>query len=235
MNLLLLSNSTLPGEGLLEWAEPCIREFTANIKGRVAFIPYAAVTVSYEEYYIRVRDRFREWGIEVESVHHFKSPAGLIEKSEFIITGGGNTFHLLHELQEHKLLQLIRERVLHTASYLGWSAGANLACPGIMTTNDMPIIETQGLEALNLLPFQLNPHFTEKRIEGHGGESREDRIKEFLEIHKEKKVIGLREGSGLLLQDGKLTLKGKSTALIFERAKEAIEVKSSSDLTYLLV
>ena len=62
MNLLLISNSTNAGEAYLKYP---INEIATTLAGvtEVAFVPYAAVTFSYDEYERKVQDRFKEIGI----------------------------------------------------------------------------------------------------------------------------------------------------------------------------
>ncbi|HRD54604.1 MAG TPA: dipeptidase PepE, partial [Flavobacteriales bacterium] len=113
--------------------------------------------------------------------------------------------------------------------YMGWSAGANVACPTVMTTNDMPIVEPPSMRALGLVPFQINPHYTEATIPGHGGESRDQRIAEYLALHPNMPVVGLREGSLLHVNDGSMRLEGKGMKL-FRQGQEAKEFVGETDL-----
>lgn len=83
----------------------------------------------------------------------------MVEDAAFIVVGGGNTFALLSRVEQNGLLDVIRRRVTAGVPYVGWSAGANLACPTIMTTNDMPIVQPQSLHALNPVPYQINLHY----------------------------------------------------------------------------
>jgi dipeptidase E len=117
--------------------------------------------------------------------------------------------------------------------YAGWSAGSNLACPTIRTTNDMPVIEPRSLDAMGLLPFQLNPHYTERSLSGHGGETRDQRIAEFLALNPGMKVLGLREGSLLRLEDRKLHLKLGPGAKLFSRSRTK-NFKAGANLSFLL-
>ena len=129
-------------------------------------------------------------------------PVKEIESADAIIVGGGNTFHLLKQLYDNGTLWAIRERVLAGVPYIGWSAGSNVACPTIRTTNDMPIVEPSRLDAMRLVPFQINPHYTDEVLPNHGGETRAQRIAEFTKVNPGVVVIGLREGSALRVIHG---------------------------------
>lgn len=234
MRLLLLSNSTNPGESFLEWARPLICDFLKPEDGKILFIPYAAVSLSYDSYYEKVREKFAEMGYETSSIHHFTDPNKALIDSEIIVVGGGNTFHLLYELEKHGLMEVISEKCRQGTPYLGWSAGINLVCPTIRTTNDMPVIQTVSLNALGLLSFQINPHYTDRVIEGHGGESREMRIEEFTRLNQDVAVVGLRESSALKSEHGNISLLGKHSARIFRYNKEPIEWNGIDDISLYL-
>ena len=139
MRLLLISNSTNAGEAYLEYPKRQIADFLGGVR-QVAFVPYAAVTFSYDDYLTKVQARFSELGIDVRSVHRESDPVRMLSQAEAIVVGGGNTFALVKAMQEQGLLRVIRERVPEGVPYVGWSAGSNVACPTICTTNDMPIV-----------------------------------------------------------------------------------------------
>jgi dipeptidase E len=234
MKLLLISNSTNPGEPYLDYPKNKIKDFLGESRVKALFIPFAAVTFSYEEYEKRVSERFREIGHDIISIHNFKNKKTAIEESSAIVVGGGNTWNLLKILQDFGLTELIRQKVLSGTPYIGWSAGSNLACPTIRTTNDMPVVEPASFKALNLIPFQINPHYTDVHPAGHGGETREERIREFIEINAELYVAGLREGTMITMENGKLTLLGSKTMRIFKKGISPFEVTDNDDLSFLL-
>src|SRR5664279_1596585 len=235
MKLLLFSNSTNPGQGFLEHGNEEIKKFLGKKPGRILFIPYAAVTLSYDVYFDKVKEKFRSLGYLIDSIHQTEDPGKAVKESDCIVVGGGNTFHLLQQIQKNNLTKPIANRIKSGALYIGWSAGINLACPTIRTTNDMPIIETENLKGFNLIPFQINPHYTDKQIEGHGGESREMRIEEFLKLNQQKYVIGLREGSALKIESEKITLLGKNSARLFKYGNPPSELTGKDDLNFLLL
>jgi dipeptidase E len=234
MRLLLISNSTMAGEPYLDYCKNDIAEFLGKEKVTALFIPYAGVTMSYDEYEAKVKSRFNEVGHDVVSIHQFNDPVKAVEEAEAIVVGGGSTWHLLHEVRKNGLIEPIRDRVKDDAPYIGWSAGSNLTCPTIKTTNDMPIIDPKGFDALNLIPFQINPHYLDKNAEGHGGETREQRIEEFLVVNQDVTVVGLREGCMFVMEDGEFYHKGDRTCRIFQYGKEFYEVKSGDDFKFLL-
>ena len=198
----------------------------------MVFIPYALQ--DHDVYADRIGARMAAVGVPITSVHSVPDPANAVEESDGIMVGGGNTFRLLRALQRLGLVELIRARVSAGVPYFGASAGSNVACPTIRTTNDMPIVETESLRALHLVPFQINPHYVdppppEQRV----GETRAERLEQFLE-ENDVTVIGLREPSWLLVNDDKMTLHGDGGAVLFRRGLEPEELTAGTDVSHRL-
>ncbi len=232
--LLLLSNSVNYGQGYLDHAEDAIRAFLGSAVSQIAFIPYAGVTMSEDQYARKVRARFEAFGYAVVSAHEVQDPAELVRSSDAIAVGGGNTFRLLQRMQQTGLLSAVRDRALAGVPYIGWSAGSNLACPTIRTTNDMPIVQPDGFDALNLVPFQINPHYLDAHPDKHQGETREQRLLEFVTLNPTVTVVGLREGSMLDVEGDRMRLLGDRTMRVFIGATELTELGTDEDLSFLL-
>jgi dipeptidase E len=227
IRLLLISSSVVYGRGYLDHAEEEIRNHLGDI-GRVLFIPYALH--NHDSYSQKARERCQGIGFELESVHHAADARQAVKSAEALFIGGGNTFRLLKALYENKLLDIIRERVLSGMPYIGSSAGTVVACPTIRTTNDMPIVEPPSLAGLNLVPFQINPHYLDSDPDSrHMGETREERLLQYLEENSTP-VVGLREGAMLCIRDGSVMLKGFAGARIFRRLRDPFEIDSTADL-----
>ncbi len=234
MKLLLISNSTMPGESYLDYPKYEIQKFLGEESVNALFIPYAAVTFSYDSYCEKVEERFSEIGHHIVGIHTFKNPVKAIWNAEAIVVGGGNTWQLVRKLHELKLMNPIREKSFNRTPYIGWSAGSNVACPTLSTTNDMPITDPNGFDCTGLISFQINPHYLDKNPEGHGGETREQRIEEFLEINPGTYVVGLREGTMFKLENGHLDLIGNRPCRIFKKGKAPVELSAGEDFNFLL-
>jgi len=225
--ILLLSTSTLFGGGNLDYAEGEIRDFLGNIR-RVLFVPFALH--DHAAYASRVGERFARLGYGVDSVHEAPDMRQAVRTAEAIFIGGGNTFRLLKSLYDFELLSAIRARVENGMPYMGSSAGSNVAGPTIKTTNDMPIVEPPSFQALGLVSFQINPHYLDPNPGStHMGETREERILQFLE-ENETPVVGLREGAMLRVENGSCELKGPAGARILRRGYEPMEVETGSNI-----
>ncbi|MDA3817759.1 MAG: dipeptidase PepE [Prolixibacteraceae bacterium] len=234
MQLLLISNSSMAGQPYLEYPKKEIQNFLGEENLDILFIPYAAVTFSFDVYERKVNERFEEIGHKVTSIHHFIDPVKAIEEADVIVVGGGNTWQLVRTMRDNGLIEAISAKVKNGAPYIGWSAGSNVACPTIRTTNDMPIIDPKGFDVFNLIPFQINPHYLDANPDGHAGETRQQRIEEFIEINPHLYVVGLREGTMLRLDDNKLSLIGAHPARIFIKGKEPVEVEPGDDVSFLM-
>src|SRR4030095_4906412 len=230
MRLLLLSNSRTEGMRYLEHAEGWLREFLPRSVEEVLFLPYAAVTKSHYDYVEEVSPVFAALGARVSGVHRAHDPVAALRSAQAIVLGCGNPGNLLRELRSHRLvLPMLRQRVLAGVPYIGWSAGSNIASPTIMTTNDMPICDPGGLDALALVPFQINPHYLHGNPEGFKGETREERIREFTVLHPEVWVAGLREGTALRIENASIELLGETACRVFRGSQPPREVKPGDD------
>jgi dipeptidase E len=234
MRLLLISNSTNPGEPYLDYPKNNIKEFLGREPVKALFIPYAAVTFSFDAYENKVSERFREIGHDIVSIHHFSDPVAAVNEASVIVVGGGNTWKLLKMIRDNNLIDIVRQKVLTGTPYIGWSAGSNVACPTIRTTNDMPVVEPDSFGAFNLIPFQINPHYLDANPAGHAGETREQRIEEFIEANHGIFVAGLREGTMLSLENGKISLSGPRHVRIFKKGTVPLELGTTDDLSFLL-
>lgn len=236
--ILAFSSSREGNSGFLEKAIPVIHSFLGSQPLNIAFIPFAAVGKDDDEYLSMVRNAFTglPYTIDIITANNAKA---IIEKADVIMTGGGNTFKLLHDIYQYKLLDVIRDKVNKGAAYIGWSAGSNITGPTIGTTNDMPIIEPHSFNALGLFPFQINPHYYNKPIEGFNGETRDQRLLEFTRMNPGIPIVCLPEGTALKFENGKLELIGEVAAMLFyfeneEKHAKQREIGVGEDLSFLL-
>ena len=229
--ILLVSNSTIHGHRYLDHVEAQIGEFLGNARS-VLFFPFALW--DRDTYAAKAAARFAEMGYAMTSIHSAINPRDAVAATDAIFIGGGNTFRLLKALQDLDLVELIRRRVREGMPYIGSSAGSNVAGPTIRTTNDMPIVEPRSFDAISLVPFQLNPHFQDPDPRStHMGETREERIIQFLE-ENETPVLGLREGAWVLARSGSVMLKGANGARIFRRGEAPVEAKPGDEISSLI-
>ncbi len=234
MRLLLLSNAKREGMGYLEHAAGYFRDFLGGTVDEILFVPYAGVTKTHDQYVEQIRPVFDRLGIRVTGIHTVDDQPAAVRGAQAVVVGGGSTWRLLRELRERLLLRPIRNRTIAGMPYAGWSAGTNLACPTIMTTNDMPICDPGGFDALALVPFQVNPHYLHGNPPGFKGETREERIAEFGVLNPAVWVAGLREGTGFLLEGGSLSLLGEHACRIFRHGREPQELAPGSNFDFLL-
>mgnify|MGYP000874650923 CR=1 FL=1 len=223
-NALLISASSYQDTGYLRHCKNWVKEFLGGCgKEEILFIPYAGVRRTNDEYEQKVIDRLKNSNIK--SIHHYEDKISAIKNASSIAVGGGNTFMLLYTLYKLNLIEPIKEAVANGAKYFGWSAGANIAGKTMMTTNDMPIIMPKSFDSLNIFPYQINPHFISGKLAGHNGESREERLEEFLIANPKETIYALPEGTALLIEDSEAQVIGHSEILKFEYQKEIEKIE----------
>lgn len=235
-NLLLISNSTNAGEKYLNWCKDLIKDF-CNESGvkNVLFIPYAGVSMGYDNYETKVKAVFETLGLNLYSIHKQADAKKAVQEAECIAVGGGNTFHLVYELYRNGIMELISQRAKEGVAYMGWSAGSNVAGMSLKTTNDMPIIEPESFDCMKLVPFQINPHYTDFFDPKHGGETRDDRLNEFTKVNPDMWVAAIREATALRLKEGKLSLIGRNNKMkVFHGSDEPKEYDLNADINFLM-
>jgi dipeptidase E len=237
-DVLLLSNSRAPGRGYLEHAMAEVAGLLAG-RTRLLFIGFASSDPGH--YTELMRDGLRPLGVVVEAAHTAADVPSAIAGAQAVFVGGGNTFRLLRRMRAVKgdkeaggALDVLRERALDGMPYIGVSAGSNLACPTIRTTNDMPIVHPGPFEALGLIPFQVNPHYPYTEApQARSGETREERLAQFVE-ENDVPVLGLREGTWLRVTGGRAQTGGVAAARLFRRGSAPQELDSGADVSWLL-
>ena len=230
-SLLLLSNSATHDRPYLAHA---LQAIAAHLSGRkrLLFVPYALA--DHDGYTATVAEAMRPIGVRVEGVHRHPDPESAVSSAEAVFVGGGNTFRLLRSLRRARLLGPLGDRVRAGLTYLGSSAGTNLACPTIRTTNDMPIVDPDGFDALGLVPFQINPHYIDADPGStHQGETRAQRLTEFCE-ENDVPVLGVREGAWLHVEGEAAALRGASGGVLFRRGHQPVDIVAGTDVSWLL-
>lgn len=230
VNILMLSSSREGDEPYLTSAKPSILEHL-GATNKVLFIPYAGVTLTWDAYAQKVKAALPE--LQITSIHQTDNAQSAVNDASAIMIGGGNTFNLLYTLYSENILQAIRSKVLQGTHYIGWSAGSNICGDSIRTTNDMPIIQPPSFDALRLVPFQINPHYSDYHPTGFNGETRAQRISEFCTLNPDMPVVGIREGSALVRNSQGLQLIGLKDGVVF-CGNESYLVKPQQDLSELL-
>lgn len=230
MNLLMLSSSRKGQEDYLEHARPMILAHLQECQ-ELLFVPFAGVTLDWDQYTDKIRAALPE--LTITGIHQTDDPVAAVKQAPAIAVGGGNTFNLLYQLYQQQLLQPIQQRVQNGMPYIGWSAGSNICGNSIRTTNDMPIIQPPSFTALNLVPFQLNPHYTDYQPPGHNGETRAQRLQEFCTLDPTMPVLAIREGTALVRKGDSLTLQGELAGLVF-KGEEQTEIQPGQDLSAYL-
>ena len=228
--MILASTSTIHGSGYLEYLNPTLEAHFKEVE-TITFIPFARPGgISYDRYTEAASNAFAKINKKVIGLHTAKNRKEALLNGEAIFIGGGNTFELLNQLYQQELLEDLKNVIENGVPYLGTSAGSNICGLNIKNTNDMPIIYPPSFDALGTIPFNINAHYLDPLVGSkHMGETRETRIKEF-HVFNETPVLGLREGSWISVEGDEISLKGKDTARLFQKNKEAVEIASGSIL-----
>jgi|SRR6185437_8980598 len=236
--ILAISSSRVGNSGYLETVVPLIESFLGSKPTKIAFLPFASAESNYEEYAYRIKKAFNNLPYSIETVLP-QNAKEIIIKSNVLMCGGGNTFKLLHDIYELDIFETIRKKVNSGTPYIAWSAGANITGLTIGTTNDMPIIQPQTFNALGFFPFQINPHYTSQKKKGFNGETRDERLKEFMIMNPGIAIVCLPEGAAIQLSKNHLKFIGNEPGILFHQKDNSGSflretISPTADLSFLL-
>ena len=236
--ILAISSSRVGNSGYLETVVPQIESFLGSKPTKIAFLPFASAESNYEDYGLRIKKAFNNLPYSIETVLP-ENAKDVISKSNVLMTGGGNTFKLLHDIYRLDIFEIIRKKVNSGTPYVGWSAGANITGLTIGTTNDMPIIQPQSFNAMGFFPFQINPHYINQKKKGFNGETRDERLKEFMIVNPGIPVVCLPEGAAIQLSKNHLKFIGNEPGILFHQKDNSRQflretISSTDDLSFLL-
>ena len=211
MRALLISNS---GRPFLEHCRAALADFYGSAVRRVGFVS-AATLGDPEFYFTRAKEGLDPLGVDVEHVHWERQPLKTLERVDALFVGGGNTYALLDRVRSSGLLEAVQARARDGMPYAGASAGANLAGPTILTTNDWNVVALSHFGALHLVPFNINPHYKDSDpAMAPGSETREDRIREY-HVRNKNAVVGIEEETMVRWDDGAATVLGQRRVKLF--------------------
>ncbi|OGY24444.1 MAG: hypothetical protein A2172_01645 [Candidatus Woykebacteria bacterium RBG_13_40_15] len=229
MRLLLISNS---GKPLYWWCKKEIADFVKNEE--VTFIS-AATVYSCVEYYQKAQNILKEVGVKLNHLILDQKTEELIDRTSVFLVGGGNTYQLISQLKKRGLLDKIKRQVKKGASYIGLSAGANIAGPNILTTNDWNVMGSVVFEGLGLIPFNINPHYSTPQDKIlSSAEARDERIEEYLVFNKNP-VVALEEQTFLKVESNKVQVGGDGKAKVFIKNQKPKEFKPGDNLDFILL
>jgi dipeptidase E len=215
VRILLISNS---GQPYLEHCRGALADFYGADVHKVGFVS-AATLADPEHYFTRAKDGLEPLGVEVEHVHWERQPLKSLARVDALFVGGGNTYALLDRVRASGLLDAIKERARDGMPYAGASAGANLAGPTVLTTNDWNVVALAHFGALHLVPFNINPHYKDRDLAmAPGSETREDRIREY-HVRNKNAVVGIEEQTMVRVVDGVATVLGQNRVKLFRVGK----------------
>jgi dipeptidase E len=224
MRLLLISNS---GRPYLAHCRTEIVDFLGPAR-RLGFV--TAASLGDEAAYHEMARSALTPELEVVHVRWEGEGPATLARVDAVFVGGGNTYALLRRARDSGLLDALRARVRAGLPYVGASAGANLAGPNILTTNDWNVVALDTFDAMGVVAFNVNPHYLEADpAMAPGSETRDMRIAEY-HVVWENPVVGLEEGTMLRVEGESALVRGAGRVRVFRRGRDPVWVAAGDQL-----
>jgi dipeptidase E len=220
MRLLLVSNSGSP------FLAHCAGEID-NFLGAVRHVGYvtAARLGDADVQYEKARTALGAVGVKAEHFPADEKLAQRIAGASAIFCSGGNTYALLSRIHALGAMDVLAARVRAGLPYIGTSAGSNIAGPNILATNDWNVVGATRFDAMNLVPWVINPHYQQADpAMAAGSETRDMRIAEFLRANRHP-VLGIEEQAAVRVEAGIATAVGAKRLRLFVPGREPVWIE----------
>lgn len=133
---------------------------------------------------------------------------------------GGNTFLLNHRLHASGIMPFLKKKVQAGLPVVGFSAGAILCGPNILTSNDMNSVQTTSFNGMNVTPFNFFAHYS---VDGYVQSMQDDWLSDYHLFH-DNPVIMMCDNAYVKSEKGKTALvRGEAYILRKGQEKERLE------------
>ena len=181
----------------------------------VAFITTASKPQENQDYLnidlqiMREELRFNVEEVDIDGKKE-KEVMKLLELKDIIFVEGGNTFYLLKAMRACNFEKVIRKLLKLGKVYIGVSAGTIVAGKTIKTAGwfgDENLVKLRDLKGLNLVPFDIFPHYQPEYAEIIKQKMKSPR-------KRRKKLRIITDDHGILVQGKEIDLIGDGEAVI---------------------
>ncbi len=219
MNLHLFSS---PGENDIRYIVQASRPHLENKEDpTVAYMPLASL---YAEKWLELNEiafkglaRLKSINTELMSQKEIEN---ILRDSSLVYIPGGNTFLLNHRLHVSGVMPYLRKKVQSGLPLVGFSAGAIVCGPNILTSKDMNTVGTSHFDALNVTPFNFLAHYAQ---DSYGQSVHDDWLGDYHFFH-DNPVIMMSDGAYVKVNGRKTTLvRGDAWILCKDQEKEKLE------------
>lgn len=203
INLHLFSS---PGDRDMRWVLDACRPYLKDKDDpSVAFLPMASLRVDqWLEYTVREFKGLAQVDLIDTERMDLPTMESIIRRARVVYISGGNTFLLNHRLHISGLMPFLRKKVQAGLPVVGFSAGAIVCGPNILTSKDMNSVQTDRFDALNISPFNFFTHYD---ADAYGQSALHDDWLADYHVFHDNPVIMLSDGAYI-----KIT--GKQTTLV---------------------
>lgn len=201
-----------PGEKDIRYIlEACRPYLEAQASSRVAFMQWASFNYDWLPYTRQAFAGLSEVDALDPDPNYLEKNEQILDRCGVIYISGGNTYLLNHRLHESRLVTSLRRRALAGLPIVGFSAGAIVCGPNILTTHDINMIPTHHFDSLNLLPYNLAAHYPTDDAQR---EDEDDWLGDYHAQHPNP-ILTLEDGAYIRF-DGQAVYRVRGTAWILE-------------------
>lgn len=218
-NLHLFSS---PGKDDIRYVIEASRPYLENKpKVTVAYLPLASLYAERWQGY--TEDSFKGLA-RLETINAELMPQKDIEKilrdASLVYIPGGNTFLLNHRLHACGVMFYLRKRIQAGLPLVGFSAGAILCGPNILTSKDLNTVGTSSFDGLNATPFNFSPHYP---LDNYGQSVKDEWLSDYHFFH-DNPIVMLSDGAYVKVDGKKNTLvRGEAWIWRKDQEKEKLE------------